>query len=454
MQHHPNEHIFVSRILHAGYLLESDGTQILFDPIFENPFSKNCFAFPEVRFDLDAIKKLKFSAVFISHFHDDHCSLESLDLLDRETQIYLYCVHEELFTWIQHLGFNKVYSLGIDRPISIGPFQVIPRRALDDEVDSIFHIKAHGLNILNVVDSWIAPETFQLLAMTAPWDLILWPFQTMRELEVITPYQSEPSDGTLPPEWIEQLQILKPRNLIPSSCQFRHESWSWYNQSFFPISYRQFKLQIELALPQTKVVRMNPSVSVLLTKQGIELSAPLPWIHTVGPQDVDYQYDPHLNPPSTAEIAQHFSALTPEQTEFVYHYCRSGLMEKYHQLPSPEQDYFKRPRLWRLSLLDQRGEGKPWFYLLEGSKITPLTQPIAPIEWTTDVPLAKLYSALNSGETLTSMYVRINDGPLPPKIKEELKSVDIIDDPLIRCLFNGVFGAYQWEQLRRLGRTP
>ena len=77
----------ISRILHAGYVFECDGTRILFDPVFENPFSRNCHAFPDVRFDLAAIRGLRPDAVFISHFHDDHCSMESLDLLDRATPI-------------------------------------------------------------------------------------------------------------------------------------------------------------------------------------------------------------------------------------------------------------------------------------------------------------------------------------------------------------------------------
>jgi putative membrane protein len=70
----------ISRILHAGYVFECAGRRIVFDPIFENPFSRNCHAFPAVRFDLEQIRALPVDAVFISHFHDDHCSFESLDL--------------------------------------------------------------------------------------------------------------------------------------------------------------------------------------------------------------------------------------------------------------------------------------------------------------------------------------------------------------------------------------
>ncbi|STR27966.1 Uncharacterised protein [Janthinobacterium lividum] len=111
----------ISRILHAGYVFECEGTAIAFDPIVENPFSRNCHAFPPVRFDLDAVRRLRWDAVFISHFHDDHCSLDSLDALDRATPIYLYCVFDELFAMLRALGFTQVRRLHVDVPVQVGP---------------------------------------------------------------------------------------------------------------------------------------------------------------------------------------------------------------------------------------------------------------------------------------------------------------------------------------------
>jgi len=216
----------ISRILHAGYVFQYGSTQIAFDPIFENPFSHNCYAFPSVQFDLTQIQKLKFDAVFISHFHDDHCSMESLVHLNRETPIYMYCIHEEMFDLIKRLGFVHVHSLRLDQSVQVGDLDVIPRRALDVDVDSLFQIKAGGLNVLNVVDSWIDDDTLDQLVQAGRWDMILWPFQTMREIEVIAPSQGVQVPAILPEEWIFQLKKLNPRYVVPSSCQFKQESWS------------------------------------------------------------------------------------------------------------------------------------------------------------------------------------------------------------------------------------
>jgi hypothetical protein len=116
--------VTISRILHAGYVFECDGVSIAFDPIFESPFSTNCHAFPPVRFDHGRIGDLHFAAVFISHFHDDHCSLDSLALLPRTTPIRLYCVFPELAEWITALGFVDVRPLDLGAPVTVGPFVV------------------------------------------------------------------------------------------------------------------------------------------------------------------------------------------------------------------------------------------------------------------------------------------------------------------------------------------
>ncbi|MDB5949477.1 MAG: hypothetical protein JWR65_1332 [Massilia sp.] len=440
----------ISRILHAGYVFECDDTLIAFDPIFENPFSRNCHAFPAVSFDHDQIRKLKFAAVFISHFHDDHCSLESLDFLDRHTPIHIYCLFDQLFAMVRELGFVNVHPLQVDTPVTVGSFEVIPREALDSDVDSMFQIKAHGLNVLNVVDSWIDPGALTELARDAPWDMVLWPFQTMREIEVLSPSRAAPAPSRLPADWIEQLHILNPRYVVPSSCQFLQESWSWYNHAFFPITYRQFQQEVEAALPGTLVTRLNPSVSVLLDAQSLRPAAPLDWVVPSGEQDVDYDYRPDLTPPSTADIARHFPPLTAQQRERVMDYCGAKLLAKYTDMELPEDSYFETERVWRLSVYDHAGAATHFSFQVQGDRIERVTDDAGPLAWTTEIPASKIYAALELGESLTSMYMRINDAVFEPAIEAEIEAADIVDDPLIRCLFNDVFGAYQAAQLRRI----
>jgi hypothetical protein len=404
----------ISRILHAGYVFECEGTRIAFDTIFENPFSRNCHAFPSVRFDEAQIRRQHFDAVFISHFHDDHCSLESLDLLDRATPLYIYCIFDELFDMVRQLGFTRVHQLRLNEPVQVGPFEVVPREAMDADVDSMFQVKAAGLNVLNVVDSWIDDATLAQLVNEGPWDMVLWPFQTMREIEVLAPMRSavvaDSAPPTLPEEWLPQLQALAPRYVVPSSCQFLQEPWSWYNRAFFPISYAQFTREVTAALPGAQVVRLDPGVSVLLDAASLHPAPPLSWVQPVGPQDVDYAYEGNAAAPPTSEIARHFAPLTEAQHARVMEYCRVGVLEKYAEAEGDAaSDYFDQPRIWQLSVYDHAGEATRFRYRLEQGRGAVPDDGSAPLGWTTEIPAAKLYAALELGESLTSMYMRIND---------------------------------------------
>lgn len=445
--------LIVSRILHAGYIFESQGVKILFDPIFENPFSVNCYAYPEVEFREDLIKELRPNAIFISHYHDDHCSIKSLNLLDRRIPIYMFCLHEPMFVMLRKLGFVNVYPLHLNQEIQIGPLKITVKKALDSDVDSIFHIATEDLNILHVVDSWIDLDTLEQLSQVRNWDMVLWPFQTMREIEVLSPVRSGPAVTSVPPEWLEQLRRLKPRYIVPSSCQFIHEDWSWYRSFYFPISYQQFQKEVEQILPDTRVMRLNPSCSVLLTNRSLDEVAPLNWVVPIGEQNVDYCYDQNVKVPKIAEIACYFSALTEEQVEVVFNYCRDGLIKKYLSLEESHEAYFLKTRLWKLSVADHLGFVTNFYYKIHSQNIQLVEGGDSAMElgWVTEIPLYKLYQALTAGESLSSLYLRINNQIFDQKTENEIKEVDFLEDPLLRCLYTEAFGSYQLAQLKHLG---
>lgn len=419
----------VSRILHAGYVFESGSTRILFDPIFENPFSRNCYAYPAVKFDVHAIHDLKVDAVFISHYHDDHCSFKSLQYLHRETPVYLYCVHEELFDLIRKLGFENVYPLKTDVPVKIGSFEIMPRLALDPDVDSIFQISAEGLNILNVVDAWLDPSALEKLKAFT-WDMVLWPFQTMRETEVIAPELAHPPE--LPGEWLEQLSVLRPRYVVPSSCQFIHEEWSWYRSAYFPISYQHFRSEVERVLPASVILRLDPGAAVELKSSDCKTAQRLSWVLPMGPQDVDYEYRSDVLPQPTAEIAKHFRPASVAEAKRVVNFCENELLKKFKEISA--EGSFR----WKLSLYGHDGQEISYCYEITSQRQIRLIENADDISWVTEVPLIKVFNALEAGESLSSMYLRMKGMPFD----------DIFEDPLIAAVFSGDYFSYQRHQLK------
>jgi len=427
----------VSRILHAGYLFEAGSTQLIFDPIFESPFSVNCYAFPKVAFDTTAISQLRLDAIFISHFHDDHCSIESLKLLNRSTPIYFYCLFDELFQILRGLGFQNVFPLHLNEAVSVGDFKITSRRALDADVDCIFQIETGVHKVLSVVDSWIDDETLELLCRNGPWDVVLWPFQTLREVEAIAPSHAEPASGRIPPEWIPQLCALRPRALVPSSCQFIFEDWSWLNRTFFPISYQGFARQMAELLPETAVLRLNPGCSLILDGDQIERGSPLGWIHPDGDQDVDYIYDPSVSPSRVSEIAARFPKLEASEKARVEDFIKIELPEKLRSLVSDGR-FFDAPEVWQLAVYDGDDSVQQFYFRISKNGVAPIAEEAC--GWRTEIIGRKLFAALEQGESLSSLYLRINAG----------QSVDILEDPLIRSLYSGRAGSYQKAQLCRV----
>lgn len=435
----------ISRILHAGYLFECANVTIAFDPIFENPLSKNCYAFPNVEFDSEVVKQLKIDAVFISHYHDDHLSLASLNLLDRDTPIYIFSVFDEFVSLLLDLGFKNVQSIVLFRPILIGPFEILPLEALDTEVDSIFHIQAMGVHVLNVVDSWIGPNVMRRLMANQKWDLVMWPFQMMREIEVIAPSLAEPiSEETcrLPYEHVEQIAQLNPVMIVPSSCQFRFEEWSWYNQAFFPMSYARFEQQILDISPSIKTQRLNPGETLMWENCEFKKSERLAWVRPVGDQNLDYEFTPDGQPTAMADIAKRFPALTESEHCHITQFCADKIKRKYNLLPCLDEGYFLKPRSWWLKIYNHRGEAEVYRYRVDNNQMSLESNSRGLYwDWLTEISEAKLWGALSAGESLTSLYVRVTPST---------KNVNPLEDPLIRCLYEGEIGSYQKAQLREL----
>lgn len=442
----------IARILHAGYIFEEAGFRILFDPIFENPFSRNAFAMPEIEFDLAQIRALRPDAVFISHYHDDHLSLVSLDLLARETPVYLFSVHEVFFELIRAMGFTQVHPLDLNLAVEVGPFKVIPRRALDADVDCIFEVRAAGIAVLNLVDSWLDPRTLDQLAARGPWDLVIWPFQTLREIEAICPSLATPASGRIPVEWEQPLKVLSPRILVPGSCQFRFEAWSWLNHEFFPISYRGFSRQMAELIPGARVAHLLPGSIHRLGPKTWDAIGQVPWVRLKGSFE-DYEYRPAVKPPPTAEIAQHFAPLEKDVADQLRRFAMIEIPQRCREFGA-DSFFGKRSWVWAL-VIHGTGGAERFNYAIEGSRFELRSDPLA-ADVTTEVPAATLWGAIHCGETLTSLYVRVRPSSRwlsDAKFREEFEP---LDDPLLRSLYGGDVAHYQRAQLRRItrGQTP
>ena len=282
------------RIFHAGYVISDSSTLIIIDPILESLFSYNCIPYPSIKFDFEKVQSLNPDAIFISHVHDDHFSLESLNQFKKNTPIYIYANDSNVVEILKKLGFQFVYLIEHGRIYIFNLFQINTYKALDADVDCLIHIQYQNINILNVVDSWIDWNTLEELKKHK-WNLILWPFQQMQEFKIhLSDDQIEKWDkpeNIIIPEHQIQIEALKTKALIPSSCQFILDSKSKINSNinsiYFPISYSDFINEVFRIDSSINCFNLLPGGGIEITENSINHIHPLSWIQL---QENQYEY--------------------------------------------------------------------------------------------------------------------------------------------------------------------
>lgn len=435
----------ITRILHAGYIFESEDIQIIFDPIFESPFSFNCHAHPKVEFNYEEIKSLTPTAIFISHIHEDHFSLISLNLINKKTPIYIYSKNKEVLDLIQSLGFKDIFLIEIGRTYQFKNIKIHVYEALDRDMDSIFHIECGKIQVLNVVDSWIPDSTFNVIAKLN-WDLILWPFQVFREIEVLCPEKLRFQNTTYPDELIQQLSLLSFKSIVPSSSQFQFERWSWLNQSFFAVTYDQFKGIIQNIKPLAEVIKLLPGKSIELnntnTNINIDETSGVQILKTVSDLD-EYFFDHQFKITSTGKIAENLPRVSDENRLGVLTFCEQILCEKISNLTMDPTDYFYSEKGWSLKIYFSSDDYVEKKFLVSANKCQKISSALD-IDWITEIPAIKLINAITEGESLTSLYLRIDSCNLDPD------QLDPLSDPLLRVLYREDELSFQRHQLKTL----
>jgi len=448
--------ITIHRILHAGYIFDDGQTRIAFDPIVESPFSYNCYAYPHIDFDYNKLKTIRFDAIFISHYHDDHLSLKSLDYFDRRTPIYLYSDHSIFFELLAKMGFIEVYKVNLNEHIQVRNFLITAWRALEPNVDTIFQIQNNQLNILNVVDSWMDWDTHHSLSQMK-WDLILWPFQVMREKEVLSPNRFKNENIDFPEVWVEQIRELKPRYIVPSSCQFQFEPWSWYNNHFFAITYNQFTQIIIENCKNTETIMISPGYGYEISENGIKQNIKLDWIINSNHSSYDYDFNTSVQPMPTSNIAQYFPQLKDDECKTVHHYCCDIVLNKFNSILKNAAEnlyWLNNSKIWKMIVYNHTGAEKIYYYRIADTQISFLGHDFdGNIDWLTEIIEYKLFAALVNNESLTSLYIRINDCRFVDEVEKSLEDVDLLEDPLLQCLYSNDVGQYQKRQLLQINES-
>ncbi len=106
----------------ATTLLENNGFNFLLDPWLIGRLYNGAWS-PLVRMeDLDFLKCI--DAVYISHIHEDHWDIKTIEILNKDIKIYLpnMVINRVIINKLQEIGFNNVQFVDIGEVIKIGKF--------------------------------------------------------------------------------------------------------------------------------------------------------------------------------------------------------------------------------------------------------------------------------------------------------------------------------------------
>ena len=153
----------------------------------------------------------------------------------------------------------------------------------------------------------------------------------------------------------------------------------------------------------------------------------------------------------TAQIAKNLPKISLDEKKQIDNFCKEQIPLKFEKnLDASAEDSFWKgeSKKWKLIVYSELAKQKSYFYKIEDGKIFSIDYiHDFELDWLTEITEYKLYSALNNGESLTSLYIRINDIKLNDKAEINLQDIDLLEDPLLQCLYNEDIAQYQRRQL-------
>jgi len=287
---------------HQGWLIGTASTKVLLDPILTPEFSAVAGAgmkvFPPRRFDPAAAPAL--DAVIISHEHDDHFHLPSLNLISREVPLYL----PANASWAMHraaaaMGF-QVRAMAGGETFTVGDLEVTAyspdfRDVTTDEWDvmNFFFrdLQGHGSMFTNV-DVPIAEPIMNALAKSSP--KIRTYTNNFLDLGMFTNWLPRQGAEALLPDVVSLLQAQAARWGRPEVVLTCGGGWShtgdldWMNQACFPVDNERLAeaLRVLGASPDLPVVGAVPGTRVELAYGKLKsVEEGVPWLRPAPRQE-------------------------------------------------------------------------------------------------------------------------------------------------------------------------
>lgn len=254
---------------HACWLVESNQTRLMFDPLLTDPNQGGCYeVHPSRTINLAGMPRV--DVIVITHRHLDHFDLPSLALLPRSAEVL--CPHDNLIIEaVKALGFRSVVPLEEWQEVRYPGLSLTATRSENRVPEMGFLVHGSGSTVWNQVDTEVSAGVIGRARQTCgKIDLLIAPWQPLLELK----FQLNQSVAFPHEAYADMLRFVREcgvSRVVPGACGFRYAgSGRWLNHVAFPVSRQRFVRDVLLAHPpgDLEVHAMDPGDILRLQAGG------------------------------------------------------------------------------------------------------------------------------------------------------------------------------------------
>jgi hypothetical protein len=260
----------LTKLPQAGMILNYRGTTVICDPLFASPV-KDVFALP-AGFGVDGkeLGEYRFQGIFISHSHVDHFDPESLLLLNKECPVYYPAGAVNIHQQLMIMGFRETVAVKAGESYQVGEieFHPIPSDVFFPEMGFIF--RCGDQSVWNLVDA--NPKVADLSGLVEKVgrpDCLLAQYQCLNERGVSRYHMRTEFPREDYQQNLERVKVLRPRAVVPSSCDLYYAAEGWLNSHMFPVRRAQFLADINLCDASITGLALECGESAVIDEDGI-----------------------------------------------------------------------------------------------------------------------------------------------------------------------------------------
>lgn len=351
----------VSRIAHAGMVVETPTVRCIVDPILKNDFMGGTLELnPPISLDTAAFSKVKFDLLIISHEHEDHFSLPSIHLVNRDAHVLYPARSPWIKPILERLGFKFFRALVPFRGYKLRDLEIVATRSHVSFPEMGILFRSGKSSCWNLVDSVVKKTTIQrILRDYGRPSVVFAPFQPVIELEMF----NGPLGGNFPlldyKNILRTIQMIGSKYVVPTAFGYRNSTAEWLNTRQFPMSETQFAKDIKLMASQQMVVHLTPGSTLRIDADRLRKAGKLPYISrktSLATRSTEWRPDRGVDPLTAKR------RLSVSEMKTLKSFLRGTFLR---HLNSRDFERYVKPLhlgkvVWRLEILEGPGQSSTW----------------------------------------------------------------------------------------------